>query len=248
MFVRSLALGAVATLPLALAASAGTAPWGGYYLGLHGGQGWAESETDRTITNNTYFAPVNLTAVEDESVMSLEEETFLGGAQLGLNWPAGAFIFGFEIDASGFGNDASGSSTLAYPGNPASTFTVTNSVEQTWLATGRLRIGVGNEWILAYATGGYAGGDVTFTQTFADTFNPFPTQTVENSEFRSGYSIGGGVELMIESGASIRVEYLHYDLGEMQANGPMASGTTTSNGVAEISNEVWRVGINFQMD
>lgn len=251
MFMRSLALGAVAVLPLAWGASAdgeGTASWGGYYIGLHAGQGSAETDTDRAITNNTYFGAANLIAVEDQSVMALEEDTFAGGAQIGMNWPAGAFVFGFEVDASGYGNDTSGSSTLAYPSNPASTFTVTNSLEQTWLATARLRLGVGNDWFLAYATGGYAGADVTFTQTFADTFTPFPTQSVENSEFRSGYSVGGGIELMIESGASIKVEYLYLDLGEIQANGPIASGTTTSNGTAEITDQLIRVGMNFQMN
>ncbi len=157
-------------------------------------------------------------------------------------------MFGFEVDASGFGNDTSSSSTLAYPGNPASTFTVTNSLEQTWLATARLRLGVGNEWFLAYATGGYAGGDMKFTQTFADTLTPTPMQVIENSEFRSGYSVGGGIELMIESGASIKVEYLYLDLGDIQANGPIASGTTTSNGTAEVTDQMIRIGTNFQMD
>jgi outer membrane immunogenic protein len=252
MFMRSLALGAVAVLPLALVANAdgeGTASWGGYYIGLHAGQGSAETETDRAITNNTYFVGAgNLIAVEDQSVMSLEEETFLGGAQIGVNWPAGAFVFGFEVDASGFGNDTSGSSTLAYPANPASSFTVTNSLEQTWLATARLRLGVGNDWFLAYATGGYAGGDISFTQTFADTLAPIPTQVVENSEFRSGYSVGGGIEVMIESGASIKVEYLYLDLGDIQANGPIGNATTISNGTAEVTDQMIRVGMNFQMN
>lgn len=251
MFMRSLALGAVAVLPLALAANAdgeGTASWGGYYIGLHAGQGSADTDTDRVITNNSYFGGANLIAVEDESAMSLDEETFTGGAQIGMNWPAGAFVFGFEVDASGYGNDTSGTSTLEYPGNPGTSFTVTNSLEQTWLATARLRLGVGNDWFLAYATGGYAGGDITFTQTFSDTFTPFPTQIVENSEFRSGYSVGGGIEVMIESGASIKVEYLYLDLGDIQANGPIASGTTTSNGAAEVTDQMIRVGINFQMN
>lgn len=249
MFVRSLALGAVAVLPLAFGANAeGTGSWGGYYIGLHAGQGSADVDTDRTITNNTYFGGANLIAVEDESVMTLEEDTFAGGAQIGVNWPAGAFVFGFEVDASGFGNDASGASTLAYPGNPASTFTVTNSLEQTWLATARLRLGVGNDWFLAYATGGFAGADMKFTQTFADTFTPTPTQVVENSEFRSGYSYGGGIEVMIESGASIKVEYLYLDLGDIQTNGPIGNATTTSNGTAEVTDQLIRIGINFQMD
>jgi len=249
MFVRSLALSAVAVLPLALSANAeNTASWGGYYLGLHAGLGTSDVDTDRTITTNTYFGGANLIAVEDESVMALDEETFAGGGQIGVNWPSGSFVFGFEADVSGFGNDTSAASTLEYPGNPGTNFTVTNSLEQTWLATARLRLGVGNDWFLAYATGGYAGADMRFTQTFADTFTPFPTQVIENSEFRSGYSVGGGIEVMIESGASIKVEYLYLDLGEMQTNGPIASGTTTSNGTADVSDQMIRIGINFQMD
>jgi opacity protein-like surface antigen len=53
---------------------------------------------------------------------------------------------------------------------------------------------------------------------------------------------------MIESGASIKVEYLYLDLGDITAVGPIASGTTTSNGKAEVTDQVVRVGINFQMD
>jgi outer membrane immunogenic protein len=249
MFVRSLALSAVAVLPLALSASAeNTASWGGYYLGLHAGLGSSDVDTDRTITNNTYFGATNLIAVENESAMSLDEETFAGGGQIGVNWPSGSFVFGFEVDASGFGNDTSALSTLTYPTDAPDTFTVTNSLEQTWLATARLRLGVGNEWFLAYATGGFAGADIKFTQTFADTFTPTPLQVIENSEFRSGYSLGAGIELMIESGASIKLEYLYYDLGEMQANGPIGDATTTSNGTADVSDQMIRIGMNFQMD
>jgi outer membrane immunogenic protein len=251
MFMRSLALGAVAVLPLALAANAdgeGTASWGGYYIGLHAGQGSADVDTDRVITNDAYFGAANLIAVEDESAMALEEHTFVGGAQIGMNWPAGAFVFGFEVDASGYGNDTSGSSTLEYPTDAPDTFTVTNSLEQTWLATARLRLGVGNDWFLAYATGGYAGGDISFTQTFSDTLTPVLTQVVENSEFRSGYSVGAGIEVMIESGASIKVEYLYLDLGEIQANGPIGLAGTTSSGTAEVTDQLIRVGFNFQMN
>ena len=67
----------------------------------------------------------------------LDEETFAGGGQIGVNWPSGSFVFGFEVDASGFGNDTSALSTLTYPTNAPDTFTVTNSLEQTWLATAR---------------------------------------------------------------------------------------------------------------
>ncbi len=247
MFARTAALGATALLSLIATADANG--WAGYYIGLNAGQGQAETDSERTITDNAYFAAANLTAVEEASMMALDEETFLGGAQVGVNWPMGEhFVLGFEVDAEGFGNDTSSSATVVYPALGPNTFTVTSSLEQTWLATARLRLGVGNDWFLLYGTGGYAGSDIKFTQTFSDTFTPFPTQVVENAEFRSGYSYGGGIEVMIESGASIKVEYLYLDLGDITAVGPIADGVTTSNGKAEVKDQLVRVGINFQMD
>lgn len=249
MFRRSLALGAVALLSLGFSA-ANAAGWGGYYIGLSAGEGSSETDTARTISNNTYFAASSITALESASAMALEEETFVGGAQIGVNWPMGAHFFaGVELDAAGFGNDTSGSATVIYPCCGPATFTTTNSLEQTWLGTARLRFGLTTDWAMIYATGGYAGAEMKFTQTFSDTFGlGIPLQTIENSEFRSGYSYGGGIEIMIESGASIRVEYLYLDLGEITAVGPIATGTTTSNGRAEVTDQLMRVGINFQMD
>ncbi len=247
MFARTAALCAAASLSMIAGAEA--KGWSGYYIGLNAGTGKAETDATRTISDNSYFAAANLTAVEDASMMSLDEDTFLGGAQIGVNWPLGeSFVVGFEVDADGFGNDTSKAVTVVYPVSGPDTFTVTNSLEQTWLATARLRLGVTTDWFMAYATGGFAGSDMKFTQSFSDTFTPFATQTVENAEFRSGYSYGGGIEVMIESGASIKVEYLYLDLGEITAVGPIASGTTTSNGKAEITDQLIRVGINFQMD
>jgi outer membrane immunogenic protein len=248
MIVRSLALGAFASLSCAF--GAGAADWGGYYIGLNAGQGWSESDTTRTITNNAYFAPANLTAVEASSAMLLEEETFAGGAQVGVNWPLSEhLLLGAEFDALGYGNDTSAAANnVPYPVGVGINYSVSSSVEQTWLASARLRIGFTAGWFMAYATGGYAGGETKFAQTFTDNAGPIALQTVENSEFRSGHSIGGGIEVMIESGASLKFEYLRYDLGEISASGPIAIGGTTSNGVADVTNDVWRVGFNFKMD
>jgi outer membrane immunogenic protein len=111
-----------------------------------------------------------------------------------------------------------------------------------------LRLALPTERALFYATGGFAGGDVKFTQTFSDTFSPIALQSIEGSEFLSGWSAGGGIELLIESGASIRVEYLYVDLGDIEATGPIGTGTTTSNGRAAVTNQLVRAGINFALD
>jgi outer membrane immunogenic protein len=247
MFVRSLALCATASLSLAFAAEA--AGWGGYYVGFNAGQGQAETDTSRTITGTGYFAVTSPPAIEAASAMTLEEETFAGGGQIGVNWPLSEyFLLGFEVDAQGFGNDTFGSATVIYPCCGPATFTTTNSLEQTWFATARLRAGLSFKWFMIYATGGFAGADMKFTQTFSDTSAPIPLETIENSEFRSGYSLGGGIEVMIESGASLKFEYLHLDLGEITASGPIAVPTRLSDGRAEVSDQVLRVGFNFQMD
>ena len=114
MFVRSLALGALASLSLAWGAQASS--WDGYYIGVMGIYGAAETDTTRTITGTSYFADTSITAIQNASAMSLSEEAFGGGGQFGLNVPIGEkFILGFEVDAAGFGNEMSGSSTVAYP-------------------------------------------------------------------------------------------------------------------------------------
>jgi outer membrane immunogenic protein len=249
MFVRSLALGAVALLSLGVGA-AGAHTWGGYYIGLNAGGGRSDVNTERLIGGAGYtFTAADITAVQNASAMVLDEQTFAGGAQIGVNWPLGeVVVVGLEFDAAAFGNDTSRSATAVYPSVGPATFTTTNSLEQTFLATGRLRLGLANDWGMIYATGGYAGADMKFTQTFSDTAGPVALQAIENAEFRSGYSIGGGIELMIESGASLRVEYLHLDLGEITSQGSIAVPTRTSDGQAEVTDQLLRAAINFQMN
>jgi outer membrane immunogenic protein len=247
MFVRSLALGAMAALSLVTVANA--EGWTGYYVGVNAGQGWSESEAERTIGGTGYFASTSIAAIQDASAMTLEEETFTGGAQFGVNVPvAEGVLIGFEVDAQGVGNEGLGTATVTYPCCGPSTFTTTNSVEQTWFGTARARVGFATERFMIFATGGYAGGQTKLTQTFSDTFSPIATEAVSHSEFLSGYSLGFGIEFMIESGASVKFEYLHIDLGEIDAAGTIAVATRTSDGRADVTDRYLRLGVNFQMD
>lgn len=248
MNFRSLALGAA--VMLSLSPVAGASDWDGYYFGVVASQGSSEANTTRAIGGTGYFADTSITAIQTASGMTLENDTFAGGGLFGVNMPLGEwFIAGLEIDASGFNSETSKSATVIYPCCAPSTFTTGNAVEQSWVGTARLRLGLANDFAMIYATGGFAGGEVSLTQTFSDTFGTgIALQTLRNSEFLSGYSIGGGIELMIESGINLRAEYLHMDLGEIEVIGTIATAAHTSTGRAEISDQFVRVGINFSID
>src|SRR5262245_855547 len=102
MLRRSLALGAVVSLFLGVGAAQASG-WGRYYIGLNAGTGSSETDTTRKVSGAGYFnLATSVPAIEAASAMSLEEETFAGGAQIGVNWPiAEHFLLGFELDATG---------------------------------------------------------------------------------------------------------------------------------------------------
>ena len=56
------------------------------------------------------------------------------------------------------------------------------------------------------------------------------------------------MELMVESGVSLRVEYLYFDLGEIASTGLIANATTTSAGTAEVTDQFVRAGLSFRID
>jgi outer membrane immunogenic protein len=116
---------------------------------------------------------------------------FAGGT-LGYNWQAGQVVFGIE-------GDAAWTNIGATVGNPAFV-ALTDRIRD--FGTARARIGWAFDSVLLYATGGYAWIDNRFTVTvlgvnFADT------------QFHSGWTAGGGVEVMFAPKWSIKAEYLY---------------------------------------
>ena len=247
MPVKALALGALAFVGSVSIAPA-QAGWSGYYMGLHASYGDTDTSSTRTITSNTYFAPSSIAALESASAVELDESSFGGGASFGVNWDLGGIVLGVEIDADGFGSNTSQATTVVYPCCGPTAFTTSTAAEQSWFGTARARLGYGSPRALLYVTGGLAAADTKLTQSFSDTFSPILTQTLSSSEILTGWTMGGGIEIAIESGASIKLEYLYLDLGEIEAVGPIATGATTSVGRAEISDHVIRAGLNFQVN
>lgn len=169
--------------------------WTGPYIGIAGGYGWGHSnQTDPGIP------PPPVTTIGDGSYSV--HGGILGGT-LGYNWQQGPWVFGVEGDYSWA--DISGSSDVC---GPATVIPHNCGTKLESLGTLRGRIGyavgtTGN-W-LPYVTGGLAVGDVHAW----DALTP-----ASGSDFRAGWTVGGGVETGITRNWTFKVEYLYVDLGK----------------------------------
>ncbi len=105
-----------------------------------------------------------------------------------------------------------------------------------WLGTVRPRLGfLPVPTLLVYATGGLAYGGVAAGTSISQTWAPrelppiAPPTTYQSpgadghfSGARVGWTIGGGLEWLFLPNWSVKVEYLHYDLGSVRfASGPL---------------------------
>ncbi len=184
--------------------------WTGFYFGGHAGYGWGSDATSYSPLPSAaaFFNLANTT------VDSNPHGAFLG-EQVGFNWELlSRWVVGAETDISW--SSVTGAGRLApAPGNvPAGTIatsSLTTSTDINWFGTARGRVGfLAMPTLLLYGTGGLAFGDVDYT---ANTVfgNPYPAAF---SKIKTGWTAGGGAEWAFDNLWSMKVEYLHINLGD----------------------------------
>jgi outer membrane immunogenic protein len=175
----------------------------------------------------------------------------IGGGQVGYNYQIGDnIVAGIEADFQGAGIQGRhgflGAATSTFFSflpplpficarftgcpDPMTSF-VDNEKTIDWLGTVRPRLGfLATPTLFVYATGGLAYGGVAAGTSIFQSWGPNPTGltfvspgTVGHfSGARAGWTIGGGLEWFFLPNWSVKVEYLHYDLGAVQfASGPL---------------------------
>ena len=245
--------------------------WTGFYVGLSAGYNRSRDNVDPVGTvaftdgsaASASTAAAQIAAIP--SALSTNENGFIGGGQIGWNWQWYQFVvLGVEADFSGLtGRGSNTSNTFAQIGGAppgigiASTTSVDSRLES--LGTVRGRIGFALDRLLVFGTGGYAFGgtqsSTTITQSCTGACSiVFPSPaTGPLSENRGGWAAGGGVEYDF-SFWSVKVEYLHYDLGhETYVTRSLASTVdgapfTTINvaSTASFKGDLVRIGLNYQ--
>ena len=196
---------------------AGPTNWSGKYLGVNGGVGlgtlkWAYTPSGTTANQSPTGAVAGVTA--------------------GFNIQQGQIVYGLEGDLDWAGIEGSASCP-----NPLFACNTTLS----WLGTLRGRIGVTQNNMLLYVTGGLAAGSLYARTTFTPGIGLPPSGTPTNGTTTTdiGWTAGIGSEFALHSGLSLKGEWLLYDLGT--SSHPVDNGLTV---LTNATGSLLRVGLN----
>jgi outer membrane immunogenic protein len=200
--------------------------WTGCYIGAEGGGNWGRANT----TNLTGAATgLPLTAGYNLS-------GGLAGGTIGCNYQTGHLVIGIEGDASW--TNKSGSANDIAPFN----LTTVNTLKERWFDTVRGRIGYAWDRVLVYATAGgaFAGTNLRVTDILGN--SAFDSQT------RSGWTAGVGIEYAFLDNWSVKLEYLHADFGSKTYINPaqVINGATFNTRSISLTDDLVRVGINYR--
>lgn len=191
--------------------------WSGFYAGLQAGYGWADTDAMST----TLSSGIN-------QGFSYSTSGAVGGVHAGYNWQMNNIVFGMETDLELSGIGGSGTGTLG-GGH------ITNI---DWLGSLRARAGLTTGNTLFYLTGGLAYGGVSVERSNGAGFTPF----TGDSAWKTGWTLGGGVEHAFSRNVTARIEYRYTDLGRFTYTNPSANLTDTS----DITNSAVRAGLSFK--
>jgi len=199
------------------------ASWAGWYIGAHAGAVWQNTQTDTLGGVGGKSFPFSLGST------SASNTGFIGGGQIGYNWQRGNFVFGLEADISGLTSKTS-AGLLFYE-------TTTLESKIRWLSTVRTRFGLAVGDTMAYMTAGVAFGGV---KNSINNFDDIPGANYSASKTKVGWTVGGGVEHMLNRNWTIGLEGLFVDLGKSTVTG----GTKTTR----FSNQavIGRLKLNYK--
>jgi len=248
-------------------------PWTGFYLGYNAGYAWATHEDARFTGDvdsglggaGNFFLAGTINGPVSRN-LSVERNGFTQGLQLGYMRQLGpALVVGLEADIQDASIEGTGSGPAGFTG-----LTLAAKQDLNWFGTVRARLGVVlGERFLAYATGGFAygqtqatshlslagGNSISVSVTPGTTLNCNATAGTttclagSGSRTSDGWAAGLGAEWAFWGNTTLKVEYLHIDLGDenihLVAQSP-ATGTGFINARFDNSYDIVRGGLNFK--
>jgi outer membrane immunogenic protein len=200
--------------------------WTGFYIGVS----LTDRLSDATWTTTCLqpgFAPCGTAfpnRLATQNAIPLNSNNVGPGGYAGYNWQYQNLLLGVEadghwIDSSAFSFGIPGAEDPTVAGSPGLD---TAKVRETWDASVRGRIGyVVTGTVLLYGTGGVSWMHVESSATCATPFpmgwcaanSPFLNTTQTLSTTRTGWTAGGGIEVMVTRNWLARAEYRYANYG-----------------------------------
>ena len=209
--------------------------WTGTYIGANAG--WIRSESSATVSGGTGAfsdAPGNF---------SNDRDGFLAGLTLGYNANFGsAFVGGIEGDIAYTDVDASQTNTVTVAGTTTS---ATLSRDMQWFGTVRARAGwLASREFLIYATGGLAYANVERNGSITV---GGATTSGSGSDWKTGWTVGGGMEWLLGNKTTFKTEYLYYDIDDSSVTFVSAGAAGSATYKSENKGHIVRAGLNVSM-
>jgi outer membrane immunogenic protein len=230
--ILTVAIGSAASPALAQSQDNGStdswSSWTGLYAGASVGGALLGSSDDNGIAG--------LTSKADHDSWG-----GIGGVHLGYNFFTRSFLLGIEGDVSLMRGKTSAKTSPDIYGFPGS---LVNSTESDWSASLRVRAGLPMGVFLPYVTAGVTIADIEIRNSYT----AFPGFTQSKSETATGFTIGGGLEMLITRNISLRAEYLHTEFEKVSNTGLTDPGgaVLTYDRTSKPTTDIIRAGVSFR--
>jgi outer membrane immunogenic protein len=215
--------------------------WTGVYGGVHAGFIQAnvnvDAHTRRLIEGEPTTDRLNLSYERDV-------DGFVGGALGGVNFQAGYFVFGLDMDFGGVAA-GDGEGTAHAKGTVGGEFIEEDVHFQhgmDWDAHVRGRLGFAMDRVFVYGAGGLAIADFDVKSNRGLQSD----QDIDDGGHATGWSAGGGLEYAITENLLIRAEYLHDDFTEEGGICRTVANDCLDNVKIDFTNNIFRVGVSWK--
>jgi outer membrane immunogenic protein len=203
--------------------------WSGCYIGGNVGGGWARNAL--SVTGNVLGVPVGPGA----DLGSNEGSSVIGGGQIGCDHQLGNWVIGAQ-GMFDFGNIDRSHGIVTFPGLFAD-----NKVKDMFTVTGRIGYLFAPQ-VLAYFKGGGAWAKSSQFVT-----NAVGVGLESDSNNRTGWTVGGGLEWMFAPGWSVFGEYNYMNFGTRAVAVPVVVGAAAVFST-ELTIQQALVGVNYKFN
>jgi len=208
--------------------------WQGFYIGINAGYAF---DLQSEVSDLDF-----LNAGPPVRTFSFDSDGPVAGGQVGFNLqPLSWLVLGIEGDAGYLGVHG----RARQPGSPpGGTFA---EINPGVYATARGRVGWARDNWLLYVTGGWFGSDYERRVEDNEICScGFQLGHAANDDFKSGYTVGGGLEWLFREHWSLRVEYLYFNVGDGTVTVPIFQQGPFRFGFDDDGGHIVRGGVNFK--